>query len=228
MIEVGSGEREQHRPRVPRSPLTPGVLLVRSDLAETHRWAARGVVPVTLVPTEGWVAVVPSGAPGTRAPYRDPALLLAARRVPARQVPALGFFVVEGRAVITVHARRLLGRTSWVVWDPSDGVVHPSGLSLAGPTQVAQVAAGGRPSQRIVADLRTCLAQRSRPADRVLAAAMAILDLPGIPWLADPASAVRATDAERVDPDPEHAARFDATVRDAVRLRDELAAQARS
>lgn len=222
MIEPGAGEAT--RPRAARSPVSPGVLLVRAGdrLPDVRAWAARGVVPVTLVPVEGWVALVPSAVPATAVPYRDAALLLAARAVPLRQAPALGFFVIENRAVLTVHRRTLRARCSWVVWDPARGVVRPHGLPLAGPTSVAQVAAGRAPSRRIVEDLRHCLTQRSRPADRLLAATMAVLDVPGIPWLADPAAALLAPGAESIEPAREHVARFDSTVRDAVRLRQEL------
>lgn len=220
MIEAGAGEAT--RPRAARPRLSPAVLLVRGPVTAVRAWAARGVVPVTLVEAEGWVGVVPHAVPSTMSPYRDPALMLAARSVPLRSLPALGFFVVDDRAVLTVHRRRLRGRSAWVVWDPALGVVQPPGLTLARPVSVAEVAAGRAPASRVVHDLRTSLAGRNRPADRTLAAVMALLDLPGIPWLADPGAAVRAEGAITVDPRPEQVARFDATVRDAVRLRQEL------
>ena len=86
------------RPRPAVGGERSGLLLVRGDLPAVSAWVRRGVVPAAVVPLEGWTAVLPEEESFAEPPYTDGALLLAGRHVPRKLGPALGFWVVQGRA----------------------------------------------------------------------------------------------------------------------------------
>lgn len=191
--------------------------MIRGELAQVSAWARRGVVPVTVAPLDdGWVGVLPHGGSMVQAPYDDPLLLLAARRLPARLRPALGFFVVQDRAVITVH-RPGLRRVRWVVWEPERAVVRPPGLRPALPSHVISVA---RRADR--EDLISILQERHLPAARMLAAVVAVLELPGARLLVDQDEVDQLGGAVSRIPEAHHLEFFEDAVRDAVLLRREM------
>lgn len=197
-----------------------GLLLLRGSPADVSAWARRGVVPVTVGRLEGWTALLPRGHGSLAAPPYDRALpLLAARPVPARLGPALGFWSIGERGVITVQVGRR-SRVRWVVWEREHGVVRPEGLLTATPGDLLRAAKGGSR-----AELVEILSERHIAPERILAAAVAVLGLPGARLLVSPheRESLLPGAVER-DPDEQQVRWFDDAVRDSVRLRQELEA----
>lgn len=196
-----------------------GLILCAGPRADVDAWVAGGVVPVTVVPLGGWVGVVGRGDSHASEPYDDGGLLLAARALSAKAGPGLGFFHLEGRAVLTVHPAGRRRAVRWVVWDPESGLLRPPGLDLAGPGEIVSIAgcdAGVR--DELVELLHET---RVRPA-RMLQAVMATLGLPGTRLVEDPAHVDALPGATPHTPDPKQVGWFDDAVRDTVRLRREL------
>lgn len=195
-----------------------GLLLLRGPVPEVLAWSRRGVVPVHVGRLEGWTAVLPRGASRAAAPYDEALPLLASRPVPSRLGPALGFWCIGERAVITVRSGRR-SAPRWVVWEPEAGLVRPPGLDRAVPGDLLRAARGGSR-----AELVEILRERHIRPERVLAATVGVLGLPGARLLVSPHRREellpRAVDG---DPDPQQVGWFDDAVRDAVRLRAELA-----
>ncbi len=192
--------------------------LLRGSPGEVGAWLRRGVVPVTVGRLGAWTVVLPRGVSRAAPPYTDPLPILAARPVPARLGPALGFWVVDDRAVIAVAgARRTQPR--WVVWDPAEGVVRPPGLEVA-PVSALLRAAGGGSGQDVLELLR----ERHVRPERLLAALVAVLELPGAQLVLDAEGEAFANvrEALAVEPEDREVATFDESVRDAVLLRREL------
>lgn len=199
-----------------------GLLLLRGPVPEVGTWARKGVVPVTVAPLEGWTVVLPNGASRVQPPYDDALTMLAARRVPARLRPSLGFFVLDGRATIVVQSGPRHRRGArWVVWDPEHGVLRPPGLPVAPPTQLVQAAGGGNRAEVV-----EILAERHVQPARLLAAVTVTLGLPGGRLLVDPASVDGLEGAIDREPDPVQVDYFEDAVRDAVLLRRELELEA--
>lgn len=197
------------------------VVLSAGARAEVDRWVESSVVPVTVVPLEGWTAVVARGDSAVGAPYDDGVLVHAARALGPKAGPGLGFFVIDGRAVVTVHpaGRRRLVR--WVVWDPEAGLLRPPGLDLAGPGELVTLAGSGPGTRDELVELLHEL--RVRPA-RMLQAVMATLGLPGTRLIEDPARADGMPGAVRHEPRAQEVGWFEDAVKDTVRLRRELGA----
>ncbi|QFG68827.1 hypothetical protein [Ornithinimicrobium pratense] len=200
-------------------PSQAALVLAAGPRREVDSWVAGGVVPVTVAPLAGWVGVVARGPSRTGEPYDDGALLLAARALGPKAGPGLGFFEIDGRAVITVHPpgrRRVL---RWVVWEPDVGLLRPPGLELAGPAEMVSLA-GAAP--RVRDELVELLHEtRVRPA-RMLMAVMATLDLPGTRLLEHPDHVDSLPGATDREPDRRQVGWFEDAVRDSVRLRREL------
>lgn len=195
-----------------------GLLLLRGSIPEVSAWLRKGVVATTVIPLEGWTAVLPESRAFADPPYVDGGVLLAGRRVPRRLGPALGFWVVDGRAVLTAQTRGRRG-IRWVVWEPEVGIVAPPGLLSAGPVTLQRLAGGGSRSE-LVEILHELYVQ----PDRLLAAVAAVLELPGARLLVDPSSATELPGAVSVLPAPKEVGYFNDAVRDAVTLRRELEA----
>lgn len=195
-----------------------GLLLLRGHLPEVASWVRRGVVPATVAPLQGWTAVVPEVRSLADPPYTDGGLLMAGRFVPRKLGPALGFWVVDGRALITVQTKGR-GGIRYVVWEPERGLVTPPGLTIAGPVTLQRIARGGNRAE-LVEILRELYVQ----PDRLLAAVVSVLGLPGARMLVDPAKAQTADGAQSVLPAPKEVGYFNDAVRDAVALRQELEA----
>ncbi|PZU42259.1 MAG: hypothetical protein DI571_11655 [Arsenicicoccus sp.] len=196
-----------------------GLVLAAGPRPEVDTWVAASIVPVTVVPLQGWVAVVTRGPSRAGSPYDDGGLVNACRALSARAAPGLGFFEIDGRALVTVHAPGRRRRVRWVVWEPEQGLLRPPGLELAGPSELVRLAGAEAPVRDELVDLLH--ETRVRPA-RMLQAVMATLGLPGTRLLDDPAHADTLPGAVRRDPDPQQVEWFEDAVRDSVRLRREL------
>lgn len=193
-----------------------GLQLLRGAPGPVASWLRAGVVPVTVGRLGGWSAVLPRGRSRAAAPYDEPLPILASRPVPAGLGPAIGFWVLDGRAVIAVSGARRNG-LRYVVWEQGTGVVRPPGLEVA-PAQVILRAAGGGSR----ADLVELLRERHVAPDRLLAAVVTTLELPGARLLIDPADRSELRESVAVEPEDKQVAIFDDVVRDAVLLRREL------
>lgn len=193
-----------------------GLLVLRASVPEISGWVRSGVVPVTLAPMGQWTAAITGATSLVAAPYDDARVLLAARRLPRRLRPALGFFAIDGRAVITVQAGHR-SRVRWVVWEPGRGVVQPPGLEQAGPALLVSAAGGGQ--RRDVVEI---LQEKHLPAERILAAIMTVLGLPGVDVVLGRVTAEELDGAIRREPDDEQLGYFETAVHDAVLLRREL------
>lgn len=204
----------------PRPGDTPtGLLLLAGSRTEVDGWVARHVAPVVVVPVKGWTLVAAVGSSHVGAPYDDAATVLAARPVPAKAGPALGFFEIDGRAVVTVHAAGRRRTPTWVVWEPDLGLLRPPGLELAGPAEVVRVA--GRPSSTREELVDLLHETQARPVT-MLQAVMATLELPGTRFLTDPLLVRDQPDARLHEPDARQVSWFEDSVADSVRLRREL------
>ena len=60
-----------------------GVLVTRGRADAVAAWAGRGLVPVHLVPFDGWTVLQPAGPSRGNPPYDDALEVLAAGRSPA-------------------------------------------------------------------------------------------------------------------------------------------------
>lgn len=205
-------------PRPPAGGERTGLLLLRGPFSEVAPWVRRGVVPAVVVPLEGWTAVLPEAHSAVDPPYTDGALLAAGRHVPRKLGPALGFWLVDGRGVITVQTRGRRG-IRWVVWDPERGVVTPPGLPVAGPVTLQRLAGAGSRQELV-----EILHERYIQPDRLLAAVVSVLDLPGATLLIDANRVEELPGATSVLPAPREVRYFNDAVRDAVTLRAELEA----
>ncbi|HSP60344.1 MAG TPA: hypothetical protein VLO09_04725 [Ornithinimicrobium sp.] len=203
----------------PSASLPTALLLMRGPRERVSDWVGRSVVPLVVAPAGRWTLAVAVGGPRTGPPYDDGALLLAGRPVPGRTAPALGFFEIDGRAVVTVHAPGRRRGPGWVVWEPEVGLIRPPGLDLAGPGEIVRLA--GCPSQTREELVDLLHETRPRPVT-MLQAVMATLGLPGPRFLQDPARAADLPGAVRHDPSGKEVSWFEDAVADSVRLRREL------
>ena len=199
--------------------LPTALLLLAGPRDRVRDWVSRSVVPLVMAPADRWTVTVAVGGPRTGPPYDDGALLLAGRPVPPRAGPALGFFEVGGRAVITVHAGGRRRGPGWVVWEPGVGLVRPPGLDLAGPGEIVRIAGCAPRTREELVDLLH--ETRPRPVT-MLQAVMATLALPGPRLLQDPARSAELPGAVRHDPSLRQVSWFEDAVADSVRLRREL------
>lgn len=194
-----------------------GLWLSQGRLNDVNVWAAKSVVPVLVTRMGLYTALVPRGQSAIGAPYEDAATLCAARPAPRRVAPAIGFWVIDQRAVVTVQLASWRREMRWLVWDPDAGVVQPPGLPPAGPGQLLNAARGG--SRR---DLMDMLAERHHPPARLLAALVGTLGLPGAEVLLDPTAAEAWARVQVHDPAAREIQYFEDSVRHAVALRREL------
>jgi hypothetical protein len=195
------------------------MLLLRGSPDAVASWARRGLVPVHVVPLEGWTAVLPAGPSRATPPYDDTLKTFAGRPVASRLRSAIGLFVVDGRAVITVHPSGWRAIQRWFVWSPGQGVVQPRRLTAGRPADLV-VAAGSRDgaSRRGVRDV---LVATGGDAHGVLGDLLALLALPGSDLLdggRDPA----ARGSTLVEPGEQHVARFERIISVEARQRAEL------
>ena len=203
----------------------PGIWLTRGGTEAVARWAARGVVPLHVIPLPGWTAVLPAGESRAAAPYDACLPILAARPMPHRMRPALGFFVMDGMGVVSVRHR---GRSSarFVVWAPGSGLMRSPGLAVAAPADLVRVAGGrgrrGPDRDEAQAEVRALLRSPQGTPKELLHRVLAVLGLPGRRLLdgADPAES--APGAVTVEPDRRTVERLDRTAHEEISLRTEL------
>ncbi|MFC7488242.1 hypothetical protein ACOCJ7_17215 [Knoellia sp. CPCC 206453] len=193
-----------------------GVVLVRGGAAASARWVRRGLVAVRVVPLSGWTGVyLAEDRALSVAPYDVGLEILAARRVPTRHRPAIGLFVIDGCAVVTVQARGWRLEQRWIVWEPGTGIRRTPDLPALPAGLVVDVA-GARSRTTAAAITEHFADTQGQPID-VLIGLMRLLGLPGEELL------LGATDEshERIDPSPRSIAAFDALVAEEAAHRSE-------
>ena len=196
-----------------------GMLVTRGRADAVAAWAARGLVPVHVVPFGDWTVVQPAGPSLGHAPYDDELQVLAGRPVPWRLRSTIGLFAVGGNAVVTMHPHGWRAVQRWVVWVPRRGVVSPDRLAAGRPGDLARTAGAGPAATRSVVD---ALRDPSGDAGRVLADLCHALALPGARLL-DGRDRPEDMDGHRlVQPGQQHVARFHAAVDEDARLRAEM------
>lgn len=192
-----------------------GLLLVSGGTGPVSTWVRRGLVACQVVPLGSWTAVLPTES-SSRAepPYDDAVTMLAARPVPRRLRSALGFFTIDGRAVLTVQGQGWRPVVRWLVWEPGTGLVRAPDLELARPSDLL-AAAGRHGDPRAVADV---VATRDGRADVIITDLLSVLGLPGAD-LVGPGVGLRG---QVVAPTAQAVARFDARMAEQARHRSEL------
>jgi len=196
------------------------MLLLRGKPDAVATWAMRGLVPVHVVPLEGWTSVLPAGPSRALPPYDDALKALAGRPVASRLRSAIGLYAVDGFAVVTVQPCGWRAIQRWFVWSPGQGVVRPRHLAAGRPADL--VAAAGIRDGAARRGVLEVLVDGGGAASGVLADLMALLCLPGSGLLdggQDPAAVQGST---LIEPGERHVARFERTVSDQARYRAEL------
>lgn len=194
-----------------------GIWLSRAMMRDVDAWAAKSVVPVTVHRIGLHTVLVPRGRSAVGAPYDDAAMMCAARPAPTKLAPAIGFWVIDDRAVITVQSAHWRRRIRWVIWEPEVGMVRPPGVDIASPQQVLAAAGGGRRDELV-----DMLLERHHPPQRMLAAVANVLGLPGAEVLLDPEHAQSWEGTHDHEPVEREVHFFEDAVKDAVALRHEL------
>jgi hypothetical protein len=192
-----------------------GLLLVSGETGPVSTWVRRGLVACQVIPLGPWTAVLPTESSSrAESPYDDAVTVLAARPVPRRLRSALGFFTIDGRAVVTVQGGGWRSGVRWLVWEPGAGQVRAPDLELARPSDLL-AAAGRAGDPRAVAEV---VGSRDGRADVVITQLLAVLGLPGAD-LVGPGVGLRG---QVVAPTAQAVARFDARMAEQARHRSEL------
>ena len=193
-----------------------GVVLVRGGAAASARWVRRGLVPVRVVPLTGWTGVYLAEERAlSAAPYDVGLEVLAARHVPTRHRPAIGLFVIDGCAVVTVQTRGWRLQQRWIVWEPGTGVRRTPDLPALPAGLVVDVA-GARSRTTAAAVTQHLVDTQGSPLD-VLVGLVRLLGLPGEELLVEGPD----DEHERIDPSPQAIAAFDALVAEEAAHRSE-------
>ncbi len=190
------------------------MLLLRGEPDAVATWAQRGLVPVHILPLDGWTAVLPAGPSRATPPYDDTLKALAGRPVASRLRCAMGFFAVDGNAVITVQPSGWRAIERWFIWSPGQGVVRSRRLAAGRPADLT-FAAGAREgaARRAVLDL---LVDGRGDALGMLGDLLAILSLPGSDLLRGARDPAASRGSNLVEPSERHVARFERVVHDAL------------
>jgi hypothetical protein len=196
------------------------MLLLAGEPDSVASWARRGLVPVHVVPLDGWTAVLPAGPSRAMPPYDDALRSLAGRPVASRLRPAIGLFVVEANAVISAHNSGWRATQRWLVWSPGEGMVQPRRLPAGRPADL--VAAAGTRGTSARRGVRDVLVDGGGGAPGLLGELLAMLDLPGSGLLDGGQDPVAAPGAILVEPGEQDVARFERIVNDEVRHRAEM------
>jgi hypothetical protein len=191
-----------------------GLLLVSAEPGPVTTWVRRGQVACELVALLEWTALLPA-EPHSRAqpPYDDPVSLLASRPLPRRLRPALGFFVVGERAVVTVQGRGWRPGQQWLAWERGAGARPLEGLDLARPSDLVAAAGHGLPGSVL-----EVLRATGGDPDRTIADLMSVLRLPGSDLMLETAR----PRGQVVAPTAQAVSRFDARMHEQARHRAEL------
>jgi hypothetical protein len=196
------------------------MLLLRGEPQPVVAWAQRGLMPVHIVPLQGWTAVVPAGPSRAMPPYDDSLKTLAGRPVPSRLRSAIGLFAVDGNAVITTHPSGWRATQRWFVWSPRQGVVQPQQLVAGRPADL--IAAAGTHEKGARSLVRDILVDGGGDARGLLSDLLDLLALPGADLLDGGQDPVTVPGSVRVEPDEQQVARFEKIVTDEARNRAEL------
>ncbi|WP_457255586.1 hypothetical protein [Pedococcus sp. P5_B7] len=192
-----------------------GLLLVSGETGPVSTWVRRGLVACQVIPLGPWTAVLPiESSSRAEPPYDDAVTVLAARPVPRRLRSALGFFTIDGRAVVTVQGPGWRAAVRWLVWEPGAGLVRAPGLELARPSDLL-AAAGRSGDPRAVAEV---VGGRDGRADVIITDLLSALGLPGSDFVG-PKVGLRG---QVVAPTAQSVARFDARMAEQARHRSEL------
>jgi hypothetical protein len=196
------------------------MLLLRGEPDAVATWARRGLVPVHIVPLEGWTAVLPAGPSRAMPPYDDSLKALAGRQVASRLRSAIGLFAVDGNAVITVQPTGWRAIQRWFVWSPGQGVVRPRRLAAGRPADLTAAAgARGGVARRRVLDL---LVDGRGDAPGVLSDLLSLLSLPGADLFQGARDPAASRGSTLVEPSERDVARFERVIHDQARHRAEL------
>ena len=197
-----------------------GMLLLQGEPDPVASWAQRGLMPVHIVPLEGWTAVLPAGACLVMPPYDDTVKTLAGRPVPSRLRSAIGLFAVDGNAVISTHVPGWRATQRWFVWTPGEGVVQPRQLLAGRPADL--IAAAGTSERGARSLVRDILVDGGGDAPGLLSDLLDLLALPGADLLDGGQDPVTVPGCTTVEPDEQYVARFEKIITDEARHRAEL------
>lgn len=190
---------------------------MRGDADAVAAWAAKGLVATRVVELDGWTAAC-AVEPESRvaAPYDNALSVLAARPLRRALRPGIGFFVIDGRAVVTVQQPRWRRQGhQWLVWSRGRGPLQTPRLSPVPPAHLVRVA---RPRRRPAPeDLEAALHTRDGSALDWLTALMDLLQLPGRDLLHDPDTPV----GELVEPDWRSVMRFESLMTEEELIRQD-------
>lgn len=173
-------------------------------------------MPVRVVPLPGWTGVYLAEERAlSAAPYDVGLEVLAARSVPTRHRPAIGLFVIEGCAVVTVQTRGWRLQQRWIVWEPGTGVRRTPDLPALPSGLVVDVA--GARSRTTPAAVTEHFADTHGSPLEVLVGLVRLLGLPGEELLVEGPDDAH----ERIEPNPRSVAAFDALVAEEAAHRSE-------
>jgi len=196
------------------------MLLLRGEPDAVATWARRGLVPVHILPLEGWTAVLPAGPSRAMPPYDDSLKALAGRPVASRLRSAIGLFAVAGNAVVTVQPPGWRAIRRWFVWSPGQGVVRPRRLAAGRPADLTAAAgARGGGARRGVLDL---LVDGRGDATALLGDLLALLSLPGADLLKGVSDPTAWSGSCLVEPSERSVARFERVIHEQALHRAEL------
>jgi hypothetical protein len=196
------------------------MLLLQGEPDPVASWAERGLLPVHIVPLEGWTAVLPAGPSHARPPYDDTLKTLAGRPVPSRLRSAIGLFAVDGNAVISVHPSGWRAAQRWFVWSPGEGLLQSQELVSGRPADLT--AAAGTRVRGARRRVREILLDGGGDAQGLLDDLLAMLALPGSDLLDGRQDPKATPGSSLVEPGDEHVARFEKVISDEARHRAEL------
>jgi hypothetical protein len=196
------------------------MLLLQGEPDPVASWAARGLIPVHVVPLGRWTAVLPAGPSQAMPPYHDTVKTLAGRPVPSRLRSAIGFFVVDGNAVVSVQPPGWRATQRWFVWTPGAGVVESGPLVAGRPADLT--AAAGTLKGAVRRRVQDMLVDGGGDAPAFLDDLLAVLSLPGFDLLDGSLDPVAVDGAAMVEPGEQHVARFERFISDETRHQAEL------
>lgn len=188
----------------------PGLLLLNDDAKRVDLWVQRGIVPSYVVQLSGWAAVAPAGPARGEPPYDDALTVIASMPVPMTMRSAMGFFQIDGRAVMTVHPRRWRALPRWLVWEPGRGLVRVN-LPQGTPADLVRAAGVVDEQERVISGVLRD--KESTPLD-VLSDVIDALALPGGPLLRG-RTVEESDDAMFIEPHRRAVTRFERVTKNA-------------
>ncbi len=194
-----------------------GLVLVPGPARAVHRWLRRGLVAVRVADLGAWTGIcLAEDRARSAAPYDVGLEVLAAAPAPLSRRPALGFFVIRERAVVTVQVRAWRSAQVWLVWEPGVGVRTPESLRPMPPTVL--IRASGAAQRVSLERLTAHVALTDGSPIAWLSSLLTLLDLPGVDLLEHGGTA----DLEEIAPSVRSVRAFDAMVAEDAAYRAEL------